>query len=68
MSTDRYVWLNTNTGEFTDSWEKDDVKYMPSHKLVKADTVDESPWRLIKYRCINSRTINFHSGHKLIEK
>jgi hypothetical protein len=46
---DHYVWLNINTGEFSNSWIKDITK----------------GWKLIKYRCVNEPLFKFYDKMKI---
>ena len=39
----RYVWLNTKTCEFSDSWSEKD------HEMLEINSEKDSEWKLIKY-------------------
>lgn len=52
----RYVWLNTQTGEFTSSWDEE------THEEVKHLLgTDSDEWKLIKYTCETDQNFEFNN-------
>jgi hypothetical protein len=51
----RYVWININTGQFTDSWENF-ILWDNAESFLKQDWVQkakEDGYKLIEYSCLN---------------
>ena len=59
----RYVWLNLNNGEFSNSWCEDDQKYVDEEMIEKARNDN---WKLIKYQCLTDEDFNFYSMMKIV--
>ena len=58
MEEYRYVWLNIQTGKFSDSWKLSD-NWITEEKLL-AMAKDAAPeWKLIKYLCLNQPDFEF---------
>lgn len=58
----RYVWINLNKGEFSNSWDEQ------THKLLSKKLLDEIAlrgWKLIKYQCLNDEDFEFTAHFKL---
>ena len=58
----RYVWLNTNNGEFSDSWDEQ------THSLLSESIFEEASkkgWKIIKYQCLNDKDFEFTRHFKL---
>lgn len=57
------VWLNLNTGEFSNSWFKDSWE----DSLLKEEDITNGPagWKLIEYRCHNDEKFQFSTLMKL---
>lgn len=54
----RYVWLNIQTGEFSNSWSEEEQK-----QLSKED-IDErynTHYKLIEYKCLTDNDFEFCS-------
>lgn len=58
-----YVWLNINTGEFSNSWNSEE--YDKSLKQSDIDEAKKKGWKLIKYSCINDENFQFYNKMKL---
>lgn len=58
----RYVWLNMNTGEFSNSWGEKEMKYLSEDEVKDANT---KGWKLIKYKCVNDESFELYNQMKL---
>jgi hypothetical protein len=59
----KYVWLNIQTGEFSNSWtEKEQEEFHPENHL----NPNNKHWKLIKYECINEPEFEFYNMMKRI--
>lgn len=60
----RYVWLNMNTGEFSNSWsqEEHDSCTTPPEELLSDE---HDGWKLIKYECVNDPDFQFYNLMRL---
>jgi hypothetical protein len=59
----KQVWLNLDTGEFSNSWEPVDIGYLATKKLIE-DVNDvnkrtDGHWKLIEYECLNENNFEF---------
>ena len=65
----RYVWLNLNTGEFSNSWNQEIQDIMAPIDLLKSVPEDKQEeaklWKLIKYECLNDESFEFYNMMKL---
>mgnify|MGYP001591353984 CR=1 FL=1 len=60
------VWLNINTGEFSNSWQKGE----PTDILLNSweDHLTEAAktgWKLIEYKCVNDPDFELYKAMKL---
>lgn len=62
----RYVWLNIQTGAFSDSWDEETHKKFLSDKDIEDLTKDKPEWKLIAYECISDT--NFEFNHHMVIK
>lgn len=54
----KYVWLNMETGKFSNSWvDEDDLETLIDFK--------DSTWKLIKYSCLNDDDFEFYKMMRL---
>jgi hypothetical protein len=60
---ERYVWLNINNGEFSNSWNEEDQKYVSEESMERAR---EDGWKLIKYQCLTDDNVQFYNMMKVI--
>ncbi len=66
MSQFKYVWLNINTGEFSNSWDEE-----TQQKYLKQEEIDNSRsegWKLIKYKCLSDEEFEFYNIMKVVTK
>jgi hypothetical protein len=62
----KYVWLNIQTSEFSNSWnEKDHQILKPDENGLPSDYKISHEWKLIKYECLNDDNFNFSNLMKL---
>jgi hypothetical protein len=54
-ATYKYVWLNLNTGEFSDSFVLDQKEVNRLCQFAK----NEPLWKLIKFECVNDPDFEF---------
>ena len=62
----KYVWLNVNTGEFSNSWPEEqhkDFGEIWSEKNIAIAT--ENGFKLIEYTCLTDTTFEFMDKMKL---
>ena len=59
----RYVWLNTATGEFSNSWDEELMRRGLTEDNIKVAT--ERGWKLIEYTCLNDKSFEFYNQMKL---
>lgn len=54
------VWLNINTGEFSNTWEKgsDGDDWVDS--LISGGGHINEGWKLIEYKCLNDQTFELY--------
>lgn len=60
----QYVWLNLNTGEFSNSWTEEDHKKYNIDRLLNEDD-NSNGWKLIEYTCLNDNEFYFYNKMKL---
>lgn len=59
----KYVWLNLNTGEFSNSWGEQ----VHSQDTSYFNNVDkESHWKLIKYDCLTDSEFELYDRMKIV--
>lgn len=58
----KYVWFNMVKGEFSNSWDESQQKYVDEEMLTKSS---KDGWRLIKYECLNDSEFEFYNQIKL---
>jgi hypothetical protein len=57
----KQVWLNLNTGEFSNSWQKDEFDmYSEKHRMA-----EYNGWKLIEYTCPNDPNFEFYDQMKI---
>ena len=61
----KYVWLNINTGEFSNSWSQETHdKYC---KFIESDQwFKENGFKLIKYECVSNPEFDFYDKMKIV--
>lgn len=56
----KYVWLNMDTGKFSNTWDqKDQDAYNP------LESRSEDSWKLLKYSCLTDEGFEFYNQMKL---
>lgn len=60
----RYVWLDLNTGEFSNSWDEEEQRKYVDEDLIKMSA--ERGWKLIKYTCITDDNFIFYNKMKIV--
>lgn len=58
----KYVWLNPETGKFSNSWQESTYPFADTDTLIKAA---KDGWKLIKYECLNDENFEFMNQMKL---
>ena len=62
-TTEKYCWINTIKGEFSNSWnDKNPSEYYTDEELKEASN---SGWKLIEYSCLNDDSFEFTNQMKL---
>lgn len=62
----KYVWLNLNTGEFSNAWDKEtNDKYIDEEVLEQAK---KDNYKLIKFECLNDENFEFYNLMKIVTK
>lgn len=61
----RYVWMNINTGEFSNSWPESEHSQFSEYLMNRAK---EAGWKLIKYSCENDSDFEFYNLMKITTK
>jgi len=59
----RYVWLNLNSGNFSNSWDESQQKYIDDETIERAR---KDNWKLIKYECLTDENFEFYSMMKIV--
>jgi hypothetical protein len=61
----RYVWLDMNTGKFSNSWDED-----THNKFIDNETKELPPqkdnWKLIRYQCQTDDNFEFYGRMKVV--
>lgn len=60
----KMVWLDLETGEFSDSWEEY-PENSPFGNKTLAEAIPKGTWKLIKYECINEKYFEFSHRMKI---
>jgi len=63
ISQFKYVWLDLNTGEFSNSWSEEQYPNAIDEEMLK--TATDKHWKLIKYQCVNEQEFEFYNRMKL---
>lgn len=62
----KYVWLNLNTGEFSNSWGDEDMLKGVSDLDSLIEDFQHAPgWKLIEYTCLSDETFEFNGLMKI---
>lgn len=65
----KYVWLNLNTGEFSNSWDEEaHNKYNTGKRVLelqKEHPETYAGWKMIEYTCLNDQDFEFFNKMKL---
>jgi len=59
----KQVWLNINTGEFSQSWSPEDYKDFLETEIKDANT---RGWKLIEYTCLNDTNFELCNLMKIV--
>lgn len=62
------VWLNINTGEFSNSWGQDDLGADYPDKPEVQKEAAEKGWKLIEYHCINDPAFELYDRMRIRDK
>lgn len=54
----RYVWLNVQTGKFSNSWDEEQHKYL---RQDHSHFENNPEWKLIEYNVLNDEEFEFKS-------
>ena len=60
-----YVWLNTLTGKFSESWDEETQKRCFNENFVAEMKKRDPGWKLLKYECLNDENFKFNQYTKL---
>lgn len=60
-----YVWLNTLSGEFSESWDEETNQKHLDEGFVEKMKKDQPSWKLLKYECLNDENFKFNKYTKL---
>lgn len=55
----RYVWLNIQTGKFSDSWDQETHNRCFQAGEVETFTKEHPEWKLIHYECLTDTNFEF---------
>ena len=55
----RFVWLNIETGKFSNSWDEETHKWAFTEEELKEHAVKQPTWKLIAYECITHPEFEF---------
>lgn len=62
----KYVWLNMNTGEFSNSWGEKTNQSLNKDGLLSAHAKEtDKMWKLIKYQCLTDDNFEFYNQMQL---
>jgi hypothetical protein len=56
----KLVWLNLNTGEFSESWKEEDYSSIDTMLILEKYSPKDG-WKLIKYECLNDEDFEFNN-------
>ena len=62
---EKYVWLNIETGMFTNSWNEEALNAAGGLNELLEDSKNHFGWKLIKYECLNDEEFDFNRLMKL---
>lgn len=62
----KYVWLNIETGKFSDSWDEETHNRLITKEEIEEHTIVLPTWKLICYECINDSEFEFND-HMVIK-
>lgn len=62
---EKYVWLNLETGEFSNSWNKDAFGHFDITSDSSIERTRNTSWKLIKYECMNDDNFEITKHFKL---
>ena len=63
--TYKYVWLNIKTGEFSNSWDYENMHWPASCSPEELAKDADPKWKLIKYQCLTDSNFEFLTLMKL---
>lgn len=66
MMKTKYVWLNMNTGEFSNSWDEETHDGLLDFFESNLEDSTNNGWKLIKYECLNDDDFDFYSMMKIV--
>lgn len=66
MSNIRYCWLDLETGVFSNSWDENATNDYINQKMINDITLKNSPFKLIKYECLNDDNFEFYNLMKIV--
>ena len=55
----KYVWLNIETGEFSNSWNEKLMEEVGGHDEVIEKVGVDSKWKMIRYECTTDPDFEF---------
>ena len=61
----KYVWLNINTGEFSNSWNEEVNRNMIGKDPDLLENSKRDGYKLIKFRCLNDEDFEFSKFMRL---
>ena len=64
----KYVWLNMETGKFSNSWTEEEHKRLLTDKEIKEWYEKNPQWKLIEYTCINEPSFELYERMKIVDK
>lgn len=62
----KYVWLNLETGEFSNSWDEETHNAVFTENDALINSADNKTWKLIKYQCINDEKFELYDSMKIV--
>lgn len=69
----KFVWLNMNNGEFSNSWNEKDyaqnsIVWETINKELEELKIAPNGWKLIEYTCKNDETFDFYNKMKIVTR
>lgn len=61
----KYVWLDINTGKFSDSWTEWDSPYFTEKYSSEIQEAATRGKKLISYECLNDESFSFYDLMKI---